>query len=228
MSLKSKNTEIQKSNQNELRKLEEFYNTNEVESMMVEVEAKKEELVKQMIEYSNKHTVACKWDEDGNPIAFRTRINPLIITNYFFKPITPISSQEPVYNAERLGMVFDYYCDILAEVNDKIGDFPSSLTSFCKLAGITLSTLRSYRNSRDLNMRVIAEKIYDQIGDANITMSQMGMVKERSTIFKMKSENEMVEKQQPNVNINIVEQPDLKKIEEKLNKYKMFATKKEK
>lgn len=228
MSLKSKNTEIQKSNQNELRKLEEFYNTNEVESMMVEVEAKKEELVKQMIEYSSKHTVACKWDEDGNPIAFRTRINPLIITNYFFKPITPISSQEPVYNAERLGMVFDYYCDILAEVNDKIGDFPSSLTSFCKLAGITLSTLRSYRNSRDLNMRVIAEKIYDQIGDANITMSQMGMVKERSTIFKMKSENEMVEKQQPNVNINIVEQPDLKKIEEKLNKYKMFATKKEK
>lgn len=228
MSLKSKNTEIQKSNQNKLRKLEEFYNTNEVESMMVEVEAKKEELVKQMIEYSSKHTVACKWDEDGNPIAFRTRINPLIITNYFFKPITPISSQEPVYNAERLGMVFDYYCDILAEVNDKIGDFPSSLTSFCKLAGITLSTLRSYRNSRDLNMRVIAEKIYDQIGDANITMSQMGMVKERSTIFKMKSENEMVEKQQPNVNINIVEQPDLKKIEEKLNKYKMFATKKEK
>ena len=228
MSLKSKNTEIQKSNQNELRKLEEFYNTNEVESMMMEVEAKKEELVKQMIEYSSKHTVACKWDEDGNPIAFRTRINPLIITNYFFKPITPISSQEPVYNAERLGMVFDYYCDILAEVNDKIGDFPSSLTSFCKLAGITLSTLRSYRNSRDLNMRIIAEKIYDQIGDANITMSQMGMVKERSTIFKMKSENEMVEKQQPNVNINIVEQPDLKKIEEKLNKYKMFATKKEK
>ena len=215
MSLKSKNTEIQKSNQNELRKLEEFYNTNEVESMMMEVEAKKEELVKQMIEYSSKHTVACKWDEDGNPIAFRTRINPLIITNYFFKPITPISSQEPVYNAERLGMVFDYYCDILAEVNDKIGDFPSSLTSFCKLAGITLSTLRSYRNSRDLNMRIIAEKIYDQIGDANITMSQMGMVKERSTIFKMKSENEMVEKQQPNVNINIVEQPDLKKIEEK-------------
>lgn len=77
-------------------------------------------------------------------------------------------------------------------------------------------------------MRVVVEKIYDQIGDANITMSQMGMVKERSTIFKMKSENEMVEKQQPNVNINIVEQPDLKKIEENLNKYKMFATKKEK
>lgn len=228
MSLKNKNLEIQKTNQNEVRKLEEFYNTNEVEIMMQEVEAKKDELVKQMIEYSNKHTVACKWDEDGNPVAYKTRINPLIITNYFFKPITPITSQEPVYNAERLGMVFDYYCDILAEVNDKIGDFPSSLTSFCKLAGITLSTLRSYKNSKDYNMRVVVEKIYDQIGDSNITMSQMGMVKERSTIFKMKSENEMVEKQQPNVNINIVEQPDLKKIEEKLNKYKMFANKKEK
>lgn len=228
MSLKSKNLEIKKENQNELRKLEEFYNTNKVDEMMSEIEEKKNELIAQMNEYSSRHTVACKWDDDGNPIAYKTRINPLIITNYFFKPITPISSQEPVYNAERLGMVFDYYCDILAEVNDRIGDFPSSLTSFCKLAGITLNTLRSYKNSQDYNMRVVVEKIYDQIGDSNITMSQMGIVKERSTIFKMKAENEMVEKQQPNVNINITEKPDMEQIYERLNKYKMFANKKEK
>ena len=77
-------------------------------------------------------------------------------------------------------------------------------------------------------MRVIAEKIYDQIGDENVTMSQLGIVKERSTIFKMKSQNEMVEKQQPNVNINITEKPDLEKIEARLNKYRQFANKKNK
>ena len=125
-------------------------------------------------------------------------------------------------------MVFDYYCDILAEVNDKIGNFPSSLTSFCKLASITLSTLRSYKNSSDLNMRIIVEKIYDQIGDENITMSQMGIVSERSTIFKMKSQNEIVEKQQPTVHISITEKPDYEHIEERLKKYKQFANKKEK
>lgn len=225
---KENNLDIQKNNQNELRKLEEFYTTNKVDSMLSEVEVKKQELVKDMIEYAKNHEEPVKWTKDGDPIDYQVKINPLVINNYFFKSIVPISSQEPIYNAEKLGMVFDYYCDILAEVNDKIGYFPSSLTSFCRLAGITSNTLRSYKNSTDLNMRVIVDKIYDQIGDENLTMSQMGVVRERSTLFKLKSQNELTEKQQPNVNINITEQVDMAKIEERINKYKNFASKKEK
>ena len=57
-------------------------------------------------------------------------------------------------------------------------------------------------------------------------MSQMGVVKERSTIFKMKSQNEIVEKAQPNININITEKPDMERIEERIGKYKKFAGKK--
>ena len=223
---KQRNLEIQKKNQNELRKLEQFYVENKVDTMFEEIEAKKQELVEDMIKYSDKHTKPSKFDKDGNPIAYKTDMNPLIITNYFFKSIVPIQSQEPEYNAEKLSMVFDYYCDILAEVNDKIGYFPSSLVSFCKLAGITASTLRGYKNSNDYNMRVIAEKIYDQIGDENLTFSQMGITRERSTIFKLKSQNEMVEKQQPNVNINITEKPDMERIKARLEKYNVFVDKK--
>ncbi len=107
-----------------------------------------------------------------------------------------------------------------------IGYFPSSLTSFCKLAGITLATLRNYRYSDDLSMRIVAEKVYDQISDENITLSQLGNVRERSTIFKLKSQNELVEKEQPKVSINITEKPDYDRIQERLNKYKNFANKK--
>jgi len=228
MSLKEKNRDIQKENQNQLRELEEFYITGKVENMLQSIEEKKKELVADMKNYAETHRVPIKWDEDGNPTAYKLNINPLVINNYYFKSIVPIGSQEPLYNAEKLSMVYDYYCDILTKVNDYIGYFPSSLTSFCKLAGITLSTLKSYRNSSDLNMRVIAEKIYDQIGDENITMAQMDIVKERSTLFKLKSQNEMVEKEQPKVNINITEKPDMERIEERISKYKRFATKKEK
>lgn len=228
MSIKQTNKEIQKKNQNELRRLEEFYTTGKVEDMLDTIEEKKKELVADMINYAETHRVPVKWDEDGNPTAYRLQMNPLVINNYYFKSIVPIGSQEPMYNAEKLAMVYDYYCDILTNINDKIGYFPSSLTSFCKLAGITLSTLKSYKTSNDLSMRVIAEKIYDQIGDENITMAQMDIVKERSTLFKLKSQNEMVEKQQPNVNINITEKPDMEKIEARLEKYKVFANKKEK
>lgn len=225
--LKEENLEIKQKNQNELRKLEQFYNTNEIDTLFKDVEEKKQELVNKMIEYKNSHLKPCKWDKEGEPTDYEININPLVISNYFFKSIVPIGSQEPIYNAEKLSMVFDYYCDILAEVNDKIGNFPSSLTSFCKMAGITLNTLRNYRNSQDYSMRVIAEKIYDQIGDENITMSQMGVVRERSTIFKMKSQNEIVEKVNPNVNISVkTVEVDLDRINERLDKYKNYTTKK--
>ena len=223
---KNENYEIEVANRNDLRDLEQSFINDKVSNMMTAVEAKKEELVKEMILYAEKNTKPCKWNKEGDPIAYKTIVNPLIINNYFFKPIIPITSQEPIYNAEKLGMVFDYYCDLLAEVNDKIGYFPSSLTSFCKLAGITLATLRNYRYSDDLSMRIVVEKIYDQISDENITLSQLGNVRERSTIFKLKSQNELVEKEQPKVSINITEKPDYDRIQERLNKYKNFANKK--
>lgn len=226
MSQKEKNLDIQKQNQNELRDLEQLFTGEKLDVVLAEVEKKKKEIVDEMIEYANTHKFPSKFTRDGVPIEYRVKNNPLVISNYFFKPIVPIGSVEPEYNAEKLALVFDFYCDLISEVNDKIGNFPSSLTSFCKMAGITLNTLRTYRNSTDLNMRIITEKIYDQIGDTNITMSQLGMTKEKSTIFKLKSQNEIVEKVQPNVNINIVETPDMDQIENRINKYKVFAGKK--
>ena len=227
MKKKSKeNYEIEASKVNDLRELEQDFINDKISNMMNSIEAKKEELIGEMQIYAEENKIPVKWDEDGNGTKYETRVNPLVITNYFFKPIIPITSQEPIYNAEKLGMVFDYYCDLIAEVNNKIGYFPSSLTSFCKLAGITLSTLRNYKNSADLSMRIVAEKIYDQIGDDNITLSQLGAVRERTTIFKMKSQNELVEKEQPKVSINIVEKPDYERIQERLDKYKYFANKK--
>ena len=224
---KEDNAENQIIEQNKVRELEEFYVNGTIQDLLPKIQAKKEELVQQMIEYAKKHQVECKWTKDGDPIDWKIEINPLIINNYFFKPITPIMGQEPIYNAETLGMVFDYYCDILAEVNDKIGNYPSSLTTFCKLAGISFYTLRQLKNSDDYNMRVVVEKIYDQIGDENLTMSQIGVARERTTLFKMKSQNEMVEKAQPQVKVNVNAEIDLNRINERINYYKNFAIKKE-
>ena len=224
----NRNREIMKKNQNDVRQLEQLYNTGKIDNMLEKIEERKTELVEEMIKYRERHLIPKEWDNDGNITRYEVNVNPLVITNYFFKSITPITSQEPIYNAEKLGMVYDFYCELVAEVNDKIGYFPSSLTSFCKFAGLTLSSLRTYKNSQDYNMRVVVEKIYDQVGDENITMSQMGIVKERSTIFKMKSQNEMVEKEQPRINVNITDKPDMKKINERLKKYSSFANKKEK
>lgn len=223
---KEKVLEVRKKNQDRARDLEKFYTEGKVEDILANIEKRKKELVEDMISYAQEHKKECKWDRDGKPIDFKVDYNPFVIENVFFKSIVPIGCQEPEYNAEKLALAYDFYCELLVEINNNIGQYPASLTSFCHFAGITLNTLRLYRNSPDLAMRTIAEKIYDQIGDTNITMSQLGIVRERSTIFKMKSQNEVVEKEQPKVNINIVEAPDMQRIEEKINKYKSFVDKK--
>lgn len=227
MTLKQKNKEIMLKNKTDLKELEQNYIDDKLKQLPNYINKQKEIITQEIIKYAEEHKIPCKWDEDGNPTAYKMQLSPLVITNYFFKPITNLTSVEPIYSAEQLGIIFDYYCYILAEINDKIGNFPSSLTSFCKFSSLTLSTLRNLRNNVDYNMRVVVEKIYDQIGDENITMSQMGMVKERTTMFKMKSQNELVEKEQPKININITEKPNFEQIEERINKYKQFARKKE-
>ncbi len=220
--------EERKKKQDKARQLEKFYTEGKVEDILYNLEERRKELVEDMIKYAEEHKIECKWDKDGDPIDWKIDYSPIVIENVFFKSIVPIGCQEPEYNAEKLSLAYAFYCDLLADVNNNIGQYPASLTSFCHFAGITLNTLRMYRNSTDLAMRTITEKIYDQIGDTNVTMSQLGIVKERSTMFKLKSQNEIVEKQQPKVNINIVEAPDMERIEERINKYKSFADKKAK
>lgn len=196
---------------NEVREIEQSYTDDLISELPNKLEEAKERITNEIIKYI---------DEKG------ITMNPLVITNYFFKPIIPLGSVMPDYNAEKLAIVYEYYCHILTEVNSRLGVFPASLTSFCQLAGITMAELRRLKNSPDLNMRIVVEKIYDQIGDTNITMSQLDMLNTRSTIFKLKSQNEIVEKPQTTVHINITEKPDMDKIEERLEKYKVFAGKK--
>ena len=213
---------------NQIEKLEQFYVSGKVDDMLEVIENKKNEIVNEMIEYAKNNEKCVAWSKDGDELDFKVFLNPIVVSNKFFKSIVPLSSQEPMYNAEKLGLVFDYYCYLIEQVNENIGYFPSSLTLFCKFAGITMSTLKTYKNSLDYSMRVIAEKIYDQISDENLTMSQIGVVKEKSTFFKLKSQNEMVEKAQPIVHLNITEKPDLERINERLSKYSQYADKKKK
>ena len=224
---KANNIVIQKQNQNDLRKLEQDFVDAKVEQMQDYIEHRKIEITQELIEFGNNHKQPTKWNRDGEPIDYGVILKPLVINNYFFKSICPLNSVEPMYNAEKLSLVFDYYCYILAEINDKLGDYPSSLTSFCKLAGISSTTLRNYRASDDLNMRILVDKIYDQIGDENLTMGQLGIAKERTTLFKLRSQNELTEAERPSININISEKVDTKAIEDRISKYSKLIAKKE-
>lgn len=162
------------------------------------------------------------FNKKGEFVGFAVKTNPLVVLNTFFNSIVPMEIGEPKYDYEKLALIFQYYIYILTKVNDKIINYPSSLTSFCKLAGISIETLRKYKQSDDVNMKSVVEKIYDQINDENLIMSQLGIVKEKTTSYKLKSQNELLEKIQPNINISLKESIDKDEIDDKINKYRNF------
>ena len=223
--VKDKNIQIMEQNKENLRTLEEFYVNGTVGNVITVLEEMKKQKTEEMIKYADEHSTPIL-DRNGNIVGNYVKMNPLVINNYFFKTICPLNNKVPMYNAEQLGLLFEYYLSLITEVNDKIGTFPSSLSSFCKLAGISTSTLHDYRDSADIEMRNVVEKIYDQIGDENITMSQLGMAKERTTIFKMKSQHEMTEKVEPRINYSVKQVINTNQIEGNIEKYKKMIGKK--
>lgn len=214
VNIKEQETKLQ------VQDLEQFFVNGTVLDVNDKLEELKEQKVNEMIEYAKTHEKPIYNFKTGDVIGHTIDMNPLVVNNIFFKTINPLGNKIPMYNAEKLALIYDYYLYLVTEVNDKIGNFPSSIPSFCKLAGISTKDLREYRRSADIDMRNIVEKIYDEIGDNNLSMAQLGMVKGTPTQFKMKTQNEMVEKQQPNVNITYKEVINTDRMDKNLEKYK--------
>lgn len=211
--LEMTNSEVRMENKRQLRDLEKMYVDGVIDNLDQIVEERKNDLILQLQNFYN------KLEQKPN------LRNPFIINSYFFKSINPMSNCEPKYTAEKLGIVWDLYNHILCEVNMEIGEVLPTLSNFCKFAGITLSTFKTYKNSPDEAMRIVIEKISDSCFDTQVTMAQIGAVKERSTIYRMKAEQERVEKETPAIHIH-QEAVDLGEIANRLKEIKQYNSKK--
>ena len=191
--------------------------------VLTELEKNSENNHKKMLNYNKNHTKNVYFK--GEIIDTYIEVNPLIITNTFFKPIVPFDVT-PNYNSYQLGRIYEYYQSLLTEINDVVGAFPSSLTLFCRFIGMTLQDFKDLRNSSDENLRLIVQKIIDDVDEANLSMAQTGTVKERTTLFRLKSQDEMVEKVNPNVNVSIKATLDDTRIKGNILDYQEFLGKK--
>jgi hypothetical protein len=207
------NKVVRQENKIQLRELEKMYVYGVIDNLDEIVAEKKEEIVGKLKEFYLKL-------EQKPEIR-----SPYLINSYFFKSINPMPNHEPKYTAEKLGIVWELYQDILTEVNMNIGEILPSLSSFCKFAGITLVTFKNYKSSPDEGLRILVEKINDECFDSQVTMAQNGLLKERSTIYRMKAEQERIEKETPAIHIheNTV---DVGSIVNRLKEIKQFNDKK--
>lgn len=213
---------------NEVVELEKFCVNATLDNLEDLTLQKEQELISKIEDYQKMMVVEIKNDL-GEVIDVRHKsYNPYLVSTYFFKSINPLSNIEPIYSSEKLATVWGIYMNMIELVNIHIGPFQPTLSHFAKFAGISTYTLKSYRNSPDLQMQTIANKIFDETFDSNVLLAQNKMLSNRSTELRVKVENEVQEKPQVKVNLNVNQEVDLNQITARLNEISNFSKAKNK
>lgn len=218
-----RNENVRIKNKQEVRLIEKDYVENVLDGLDNAINQKRTEIEDKLMKYVDENKIK-RYNKDGDEYEV-PNTNPLLIQKYFFQSINPLVNVEPLYSAEKLGIVWQLYEEMIGKISAKIGIIVPNLSSFCSFAGIRLSTFKRYKQLPDEDMRIVVEKIEDGCYDSNITLAQMGYIKERSTVYRMKSEQERVEKEMPTVHIHN-EKVDLDEINKRLNQLKGFNEKK--
>ena len=199
-------------NKNQLIDIENFYVNGKLDNLEQIVELKKNELVEKLNEFRMK-------DYEDRTLF---RANPYFISTYFFKTINPLTSIEPDYSPEKLAIVWDLYMYLIEEVNRNICVLQPTISHFCRFAGISVNTFKNYKTRGTNEMQILTNKISDATFDSNILLAQNDVLKDRSTIMRVKVENEVQEKPQVRVNVNVNEEVDLQQIASRLNEISNF------
>lgn len=213
---------------NGLIELEQFWVNGTLDNVDELVNKRKEEITGLLQGYEKIMTVEVKDEETGEVIdTYEKKYNPYLVSTYFFKSINPLTSIEPEYSSEKLALVWDLYMYLIEQVNINIAPFQPTISHFCKFAGITTYTLKNYKSSMDSQMRVVVNKIFDETFDSNMFLAQTRTVANKPTEMRVRVENEVQEKPQVKVNVNVGAEIDMKQIASRLDEIANFRKVKE-
>ena len=214
---------LQLQQKNEVIELEKFCANATLDNLDDLLLQKEQELVTQLEKYQQMRALEIK-NADGEVVDYAVKpYNPYLVATFFFKSINPLSNVEPQYSSEKLAAVWNIYMYLIEQVNINVGPFQPTLSHFAKFAGISTYTLKSYKNSSDLQMQIIANKIFDETFDSNVLLAQNKLLSNRSTELRVKVENEVQEKPQVKVNLNVNQEVDLGQISARLNEISNFS-----
>lgn len=204
---------------NTLRKLEQGYVDKTVSDFLEELEMKKEKITNEILDYAE-NEMRPVYGDNGEvvsrelKIAGNSKMNEYVINRLFFSSLTPLTSKEPKYNAEKLALVFDLYEHIVTTINQHICQLLPSKSHFCRFAGITTSTYNGYKLSEDPDMQVVMGKIEDMITDVHLTMAEESKLNPMATKYRMNVEMDKRE----NFNPQVVIKADVKDLEDYKNR----------
>lgn len=198
----------------ELREVEQAIVNANVDTFSVEIDQRRADIEQRILDYMENEMTPV-YNDDGDIVERKLNLasndmSEYVINRLFFNSLSPLSSKEPKYNAEKLGVVFEFYEYVVALINEKICKLIPSKSHFCRFAGITTSTYNGYKLSEDPDMQVVIGKIEDMLLDTHLTMAQEYKLSAGATKYRMNVEMDKRE----NFNPQVVLKADVKDLDE--------------
>ena len=128
------------------------------------------------------------------------------------------NGNSPLYSPEELAILLDYYQEMIIKVNEKAYYLPTK-KQFCSFCGISSTQYNNWIRSEDPERAEIMQKIDDYITDTMLTSAQNKEIDNVTTIFRGKTEHNMVEAQAPII-IEHKKEADLEDILSQVNALK--------
>lgn len=141
-----------------------------------------------------------------------TKILPLIAK----RSLTDIVNTTKTFTPQELAIAFNIYVDMIDKINNYT-KFPPNKGTFCQMLGISRATYDNYM--QDPNKAEIMRIIDDYITTTILTSSQIGELRELSSMFTLKSGHGFVEATTPIV-IKHEKTKDIDDIRAKINSMK--------
>ena len=161
------NEQTRVKNKQEVRMIEQEYVMDVLGGLEAAIEERRAELEDRLIEYSKKY-VRTMYTKEGEPYEV-PNVNPIIIKKYFFQSINPLVNREPEYSAEKLGLVWNLYEEMIMEINASVGVYVPSISHFCSFAGIRVETFKRYKGSVDPDMMKSEQERVEKEGITSVT-----------------------------------------------------------
>ena len=123
------------------------------------IKKRKRQFLKELKEYNIAHPV------NDDEIQILNKTLPLVeITDKCFEPFIKNYGIAPQYSASELAVIFDYFKDVIKEMN-KEQIFPPTKEQFCQLCGFSTSRFTEYRNGSSPEIREIMLQVEDYIAN---------------------------------------------------------------
>lgn len=123
------------------------------------IKKRKKQFIKELVAYNIAHQV------DDEEMQILSKTLPLVeITDKCFEPFIKNFGIAPQYSASELSLIFDYFKDVIREMNkDQI--FPPTKEQFCQLCGFSTTKFTEYKNGSSSEIREIMLQIEDYIAN---------------------------------------------------------------